>query len=211
MPPEAVPGTLTEHWWQENLANLDARLRVTNLASARLVFLGDSITMGWDPAIWGQYYAPRAALNMGVGGDATQGLLYRLPREWGALRPQLVVLLIGTNNAPTGRHEEIALGIAEAVRFINARSPTTKVLLVGILPRRPADWINDVSGRINALIARCADGERVFYANVGPQLVDAGGALAEAYSPDGLHLNSAGYTVLAAALEPRIRLLLGGR
>ncbi len=46
-----------------------------------LVFVGDSITDGWrggGKAIWQKDFAPLKALNLGIGGDRTEHVLWRL-------------------------------------------------------------------------------------------------------------------------------------
>ena len=44
-----------------------------------LLFIGDSITQGWnDNAVWKKYYGERKAMNAGIGGDRTQHVLWRL-------------------------------------------------------------------------------------------------------------------------------------
>jgi beta-glucosidase len=62
---------------------------------------------------------------------------------------------------------------------------------------------------VNALIARCADGDTVFYADPGPALLDSKGDLSAALSFDSLHLTPEGYAVLAAAMEPTIKAIMG--
>ncbi len=79
------------------------------------------------------------------------------------MRPRLVVLLIGTNNIAAGAApENVALGAAEIVRWIHARSAGTRVLIVGILPRggTAAEPLRALATRTNQLVARCADGGR---------------------------------------------------
>lgn len=49
-------------------------------ASAEVVFLGDSITQGWESEgkeVWARRFAPRKALNLGISGDRTQHVLWR--------------------------------------------------------------------------------------------------------------------------------------
>lgn len=69
---------------------------------AQLVFLGDSITQGWDragKAVWEKYWAPLKVANLGISGDRTEHVLWRLAHgNFDGLRPKLVVLLIGTSN-----------------------------------------------------------------------------------------------------------------
>ncbi len=213
MPYAALPAVLDYPAWAPFVAALDAKLPTLQRETRRLVFIGDSITAGWDPAVFSQYYGTRAPLLLGIIGDATPGLLKRLPDEWGPLRPRLVVLLIGTNNTQwmPGTPADVALGIAEVVRLIHARSSGTRILILGILPRgaTPAEPLRAVNAAVNALIAKCADGDTVFYADPGPALLDAAGNLTPEMSFDTLHLTARGYATLAAAIEPQIRAIMG--
>ncbi|HVY70641.1 MAG TPA: hypothetical protein VHH73_11985, partial [Verrucomicrobiae bacterium] len=47
-----------------------------------LAFVGDSITQGWEgngaKDVWQKYYGSRKAINLGIGGDRTQHVLWRL-------------------------------------------------------------------------------------------------------------------------------------
>ena len=46
-----------------------------NAGRARVVFIGDSITQGWEGSgkeVWAKYYARRHALNLGIGSDLCQ-------------------------------------------------------------------------------------------------------------------------------------------
>jgi beta-glucosidase len=212
-PAEVVPAPVPGPWWQPRVQELDRSLAATDLSRIRLLFLGDSITQGWYPLIFQQFYGGRNALNMGVGTDTTQGLLWRLNRSplGAALKPELVVLLIGTNNAHNPAAGDVALGVAENIRLIRRRSPGSRILLVGLLPRGATaqDPFRASIARINALIARCADNQHIFYAEPGSMMVDAVGNLSDQVAFDRLHPTMVGYAILSAALEPQIRALLG--
>ncbi len=209
MPAEAQPGMQDLAFWHDAVTTLDAKLPTLQLPTRRLVFLGDSITAGWDAGIFGQFYGARAPLLLGIGGDATQGVLARLPGEWGPMRPRLVVLLIGTNNLPYGTPDNIALGVAEIVRWIHRHSSDTRVLIVGILPRgAPTDAIRQELARVNQLTAQCADNRTTYFTDIGRMLVDANGTLSKEVSFDALHLTPVGYAIMATALEPDIRRIM---
>jgi lysophospholipase L1-like esterase len=214
LPREAQPDFINEPNWRARVAQLDHEMANADLSRVRLLFLGDSITQGWSPQMFQQFYGHRAALNLGVSGDSTQGLLWRLAHSalGQSLRPRLVVLLIGTNNLWPGVHpENVALGIALAVRTIRQRSPDSRILLVGILPRgaEPTDPLRPIEAEVNELIAHCADGAHVFYADVSRLMVDAQGRLSDQVSFDFVHPTWVGYGILAAGLEPYIRQALG--
>lgn len=182
-----------------------------------LVFIGDSITQGWEGPggpIWNQYYQPRKALNLGYSGDRIEHALWRL--ENGELHgppPKLVVILIGTNN--TGFRLDppasIAAGIERMVSKIGASWPSTKVLILGILPRgvEAADPRRINNAKTNKLLAQSADGRLVFFLDIGDRFVGSDGKISQEVMPDFLHLGSNGYQIWAEAMEPTLRQLLG--
>ncbi len=199
-------------YWRMRVKQLDAVIGAAGAHRINLLFLGDSLVEGWAPVVFDMFYGHRSTLNLGIGGDTTQGLLWRLDRiPLAAMQPRLVVLLIGTNNLRPGKPpEEIARGIGEVVRQITLRTPKSQVLLVGLLPRRtdPSDWSREQQQRVNQLIAACANGGQVSYTDPGAMLVDARGRMADQISLDHLHPSWIGYGILSAALEPEIRRLL---
>lgn len=88
--------------------------------SVRYVALGDSVTLGWlehgvldmdaaYPALFRRRLAalyPHASvnvLNMGLGGDSTEGILGRLTRDCLRHDPHLVTVCVGLNDARQGR------------------------------------------------------------------------------------------------------------
>jgi beta-glucosidase len=107
---------------------------------ADLVFLGDSITEGWEEAgkgVWDRSYGTRHALNLGVSGDRTQHVLWRIDHgQLDGLKPKLLVLMIGTNNAngEDNTSTEIAQGIEAIVGRIRKKLPETKILFLAIFP-----------------------------------------------------------------------------
>ena len=212
LPREAQAEAMEFPGWRGRVAEIDQYLARIDRSQAELVFLGDSLTQSWEPTMYAQFFGHRRAVNLGVFGDFTQGMLYRLRAgQWGNLRPKLVVLLIGTNNSAAGsRPEDTALGVAEVIRFIHGQSPRTRILLVGTLPRGADrnDPVRAVNARLNALIARCADGRSTVYIEPGPLLVMPDGQLTEHVAFDRLHLTMVGYAILGAAIAPQINRML---
>ena len=213
-PIEAVAAANPDPGWQKRVGELDGAMARADLGRIRMLFLGDSLTEAWVPVVFDHFYGHRAPLNLGVRGDTTQGLLSRLPRlPLGAsLRPQLVVLLIGTNDLwPGVNPANVAIGIGTVVHEIRRRAPQSHILLVGLLPRgaEPDDPLRRVRLAVNALLAGCADGA-VTFADPGAMLLDGEGRLSKDYAFDTLHLTWLGYAVLGAGLEPYIRQAFGG-
>ena len=173
------------------------------------VFLGDSLTQKWDRSAWERYLAPLGSLNAGVNGDRTEHLFWRI--EHGNLdrqQPEVVVLLIGTNDIGRDRSADIiAEGVREILTVLRSRLPTTRILLLGVLPRSesPGSARRHQVSEVNRLIQTCDDRKHVFYADVGDALLDPTGQLTRAISPDGVHLSKHGYDLLTARLEVELK------
>ncbi len=175
-----------------------------------VVFLGDSITQGWNDtgkAIWDKNYAPLGAVNYGVGGDTTRQVLWRIQNgEVDNIKPKLVVLKIGTNNLyndyNAGSDEEIAAGIGAIVGLLRQKLPDTKILLLGLLPRENT-YFTGRTMHINKLIEPLADGKTIRFLDMTKQFqTEPGKVKTELYNRDQLHLTEKGYEVWAATMKP---------
>lgn len=219
-----LPVPRTDAAWIARHESFNARaVQGAKKGDIGIIFLGDSITHGWEGAgreVWERFYAPRRAVNFGISGDRTQHVLWRLqhgnldglaqPAEGEA--PRLVVLMIGTNNSNGADHtaEEIAAGIGAVVGEIRERLPRTKVLLLAIFPRgeKPSAQ-RDKNARASELASRLADGKMVHFLDIGAAFTETDGTISGEIMPDYLHLSPKGYQRWAEAMEPTIRELLG--
>ena len=64
--------------WMKRHESFNQRVAKGNVD---LIFIGDSITHAWESsgkAVWAKHYAKRNAVNLGIGGDRTQHVLWRL-------------------------------------------------------------------------------------------------------------------------------------
>jgi lysophospholipase L1-like esterase len=106
-----------------------------------LVFIGDSITQGWEGAgkeAWKKHYGNRKAMNLGIGGDRTQHVLWRLENgNIEGIKPKLAVVMIGTNNSNGNDYtaDQISDGIKAIVGKLRDKLPETKILLLAVFPR----------------------------------------------------------------------------
>ena len=127
-------------------------------------------------------------------------------------RPKAVVLLIGTNDLAYARSPELtADGIRANLEMLRQRFPEARILLLGLLPREesPSAPLRLEVAQVNQLIRDRADGEHIFYAEIGEVLLDRDGLLPAAISPDQLHFTELGYALLAARLVLELDRLLG--
>lgn len=181
-----------------------------------LLFLGDSITQGWEgkdaAPVWDKYFGKRKAMNAGIGGDRTQHVLWRLDNGTiKGLTPKLAVLMIGTNNSGVNTSEEIAAGITAIVNKLRKELPETKVLVLGIFPRGADknDQKRKVNEGANAIVSKLADDKNVFYLDIGPKFLEADGTLSREVMPDLLHLSGKGYEIWGSSIDAKVAELMG--
>jgi beta-glucosidase len=182
----------------------------------KLVFIGDSITHGWEDGgkrVWEQHFAKYDAVDLGFSGDRTENVLWRLQHgELDGIKPKAVVMMIGTNN--TGDRQEdprtTAAGIKRLVDEIRGRLPDTKILMLAVFPRdeQPTSRLRQLNDRVNGLISGYADGRQVFFLNINESLANPDGTLSRDVMPDLLHLSEKGYGLWAKSIEPTLQKLL---
>jgi lysophospholipase L1-like esterase len=178
-----------------------------------LLFLGDSITAGWNgqKEIWEQHFSKYKPANFGIGGDRTQHVLWRI--ENGELeppmKPKAIVLMIGTNNSASDPAEKIAAGIEKIVT--TARQKTgAKVLLLGVFPRgeteEKAAKQRRVIKQVNERIRKLDDGgKNVRFLDIGDKFMNADGTISKEIMRDYLHLTEKGYQIWAEALDAPLK------
>ena len=103
-----------------------------------VIFLGDSITHGWEgQKAWQEHYGSFKPVNLGIGGDQTGHVLWRITEghELDDLKPKAAVIMIGTNNIGGHTAQQIAGGIKAIVEELKHQKPNIKVLVLGVFPR----------------------------------------------------------------------------
>jgi platelet-activating factor acetylhydrolase IB subunit beta/gamma len=167
-------------------------------SSGDVVFLGDSLVSNWPSKLLSNVAPGRSVLNWGVPGDRTQQVLWRLQQlESAQLRPQIVVLLIGTNNL-SARDDScaIAQGIKAILQRIHVIWGTLPVLLVNIPPRG-----EELNFRVDDRHEITAEIRMSMQNNV--TLLDWEGDLIRApsaFRPDRTHFTYQGYEILTPLL-----------
>jgi len=191
----------------------ETQLNSPERKSARLVFLGDSIANGWvGSEAFRNRFAPLSPMSLGIGGDQTQHLLWRI--EDGALaglEPRLTVLLIGVNNLGNGfSPEETAAGIRAVVRAARQRLPKTPILLLSILPAgaTPSDSLREKILATNPFLAGLAEPGSVTLVDLATVPLEADGTISPETMADFLHPTAKGYERLTDALAPFVERLV---
>jgi lysophospholipase L1-like esterase len=192
----------------------EAFLERAKKGKVEVLFLGDSITQGWESkeglSDWKSISSLYKTANFGIGSDRTQHVLWRITegKELEGIKPEVIVLMIGTNNMGDNSAEEIADGVTAIVKELNKQLPKARVLLFGIFPRsaKATDPVRDKIKECNKRIAKLDDGKlvrdgmQVRYLDIGEKFLDKDGNLPKEIMPDYLHLSKKGYQIWKEAV-----------
>ncbi len=176
----------------------------------RVVFLGDSIT---DFCDLGAYYPGLNAVNSGISGDTTAGILERMDSSVYAYEPQVVVLLAGINDLLSGVDEATVIqNLLTIVADIHGHLPACRVIVQSVYPVHP--WYGGEAAErirtVNRAMAASAGEQDYRYVDVYTALKAAeGDSLDERYSDDGLHPNEAGYLAVQPVLTEALKDVIG--
>lgn len=193
-----------------------------------LVFFGDSITQNWTGpnerlAVEGgnraidRYFGMYTTIGMGISGDRTEHLLFRLENgSFEGIEPKAVVLMIGVNNLLGGDDspKEIASGITLLVNKMLKKLPKTTIILHGAFPTSAkAEDANRLAvDRIHELISPLDRNERVKYVDLRSKFILPDGSLnSKYYRGDWIHLKGPAYDVWAESIKPLVDKLITGK
>ena len=197
----------------------EQKLAIVQKGDIDLVFVGDSITHGWEGKgkdVWAKYYGNRKAVNLGYGADRTEHVIWRLTNgEMDGISPKLVVLMIGTNNVGhrSSTPAQTVEGIRKILDIMKEKAPKAKILLLSVFPRsaNPQDEMRVKVNEINAGLPALADGERVIYVDFGKKFLAEDGTLPVEMMRDRLHPGAAGYEIWAQEIEPFVVKYVDGK
>jgi lysophospholipase L1-like esterase len=190
----------------------------------RVVFMGDSITDGWDSPNNGGFFPGKPYINRGISGQTTPQMLIRFRRDVIDLNPRVVVILAGTNDlagntGPTtiDAIKDNLISMAELARVKDIRVVFSSLLPVSDYEirddkqiiqtvRRPPEQIK----ALNQWMREYAQRNNLIYLDYFSAMVDDKGFLKDELSNDGLHPNVKGYEVMNPLAEAAIAQALKG-
>jgi len=208
-----VPVARTNAGW---IARHESMNRLARAGNIDLIYVGDSIVEHYEhqgKEVWEHYYTPRHALNLGIGGDRTQHVLWRLQHgNIDAIHPKLAIVMIGQNNGGHNTGEEIGAGVVEIIHTLRTRLPDTKILLLGIFQRRAKPTPERaVLAKANEISSRLADNRTVFYMDINSLFVRPDETISRDLMPDYEHPSPQGHKIWAEAIESKVAELMGDK
>lgn len=201
-----------------NLAHFheaDLKLGPPPAGQARVVFMGDSITEGWNLS---RYFPGKPYINRGISGQTSPQMLIRFRQDVIDLKPRVVVILAGTNdiaeNTGPMTLQETEGNLASMAQL--ARSNHIRVVLCSVLPSIGFWWhrgLPDPAATIAALnrwIEGYAAKQGYAYVDYYSAMKDTAGGLPRKLSPDGVHPSPAGYAIMAPLAKAGIEKAIKG-
>eukprot|EP00752_Nemacystus_decipiens_P005408 g4903.t1 len=225
------PGWTTYHESLKTTAEEDG-------ANARVLLLGDSITEelletsvgvsrpNWGSIeVWMEYYAYLGGINLGVAGDMTQHLLWRVQNGElpDVLQPEAIMVAIGTNNLSAGMSaEDTVTGVRALVKYLRQERPDALVVVMALFPRAdplssnvPYPWplIDEVNELLEPMVRLRFGTEKVRFLDCNDRFLAQDGEQQVLDSamilPDNLHLTKEGLDAWADCAEATIHSGLG--
>lgn len=210
----------------DRYAAANAELAPPMRGGHRVVFFGDSIIDNWSNPESGGFFPGKPFVNRGIGGQTTAQMLLRFRQDVIALRPEVVVILAGTNdiagNAGPSTHDAIEGNLRSMAEL--ARANDIEVVLGSLLPvcdcARWGDGTTRVQTRerppqqileLNRWIAGFARDNGHGLVDYHAAMTDGAGMLRSELTDDGLHPNAKGYAVMAPLSEKAVAAALEKR
>lgn len=150
------------------------------------------------------------AVNIGIGGDKTQNVLWRLDHGGvEGLQPKAIVLMIGNNNmffTPETGIEAAAIGIQMCVKNLREKFPEADIIVAKILPAHsPGNRFYEDIEKTNAALdpLRIESDSKLSVLDLWKDFTNDDGTIRKGlFAPDGIHLSPEAYAAYAAKLSP---------
>ncbi|MEJ2585642.1 MAG: SGNH/GDSL hydrolase family protein [Robiginitalea sp.] len=212
-------GTVTGH--SQDWANLqeyqaaNAALPAPDPKEDRIVFMGNSITIGWLHAL-PEFFKGKSYINRGIGGQTTPQMLLRFRQDVIDLKPRAVLILAGTNdiagNTGPMTLEQILDNLKSMAELALANG--IEPVLCSVLPAEDYSWRPGLRPdvkipRLNRMIAAYAGEQDLVYLDYFSAMANEQNGLDPALAKDGVHPTRKGYELMAPLAEEAIRQALG--
>jgi len=228
---------------QEKFINVIDQYKKDHGTDIDILLAGDSITWQWTDIsapysqypqkfneAWTSHFGQRTAFNLGVGGDKTQGLLWRLDHGGTVgsaapgLKPRLVIMAIGHNDmyfTPQTGAKNAAMGILWCVKNVREKFPDAHVIVSKIFPTKKPDtpFYKDakaINAELDSLVAAENDPKIHVLPDMWADMTNPDGTLNDTFfraneaSGAKVHLSPDGYQLWAEKLKPLVDQILGG-
>lgn len=168
-----------------------------------VVFMGNSITDGWDDH-HKEFFTDNNFACRGISGQVSGQMLCRFYADVINLKPKAVVILAGVNDVAGNQGPMDPIHIVENVFSMAelAKQHGIRPLIASCLPTDTIPWnpaiVNTATHvvNLNTMLQDYAEANGITYVDYYSALTTPEGALNPAYTNDRLHPNRAGYDLM---------------
>lgn len=191
--------------WEPEIAAYEAADRANPPAKRGVLFIGSSTIRLWKTLATD--FPRQRVINRGFGGSEIVDATHFAERIIFPYEPKQIFLRSGGNDIHNGRlPEEVAADFEQFVQTVHSRLPKTEIVYIAVNPA-PVRWgENDKCQALNSLIReRAVHLPRVSFVDAYDVTLGTDGqARPELFVDDRLHLNAAGYELLAERVRPYV-------
>ncbi len=176
----------------------------------RVVFMGNSITIGWlktQP----EFFEGKPYINRGISGQTTSQMLLRFRQDVVELKPRVVVILAGTNDIAGNTGPMTLEQIMDNLKSMSeiAKANGIAVVLSSVLPAEDYPWRpglkpNEKIPALNKMIMEYCENSNVAHLDYFSTMANSKNGLDEDLAHDGVHPTKKGYQVMAPMAEAAI-------
>lgn len=188
----------------------NAKIGLANANEDRVVFMGNSITIGWLHTV-PEFFNNKPYINRGISGQTTPQMLLRFRQDVIALQPKVVVILAGTNDIAGNTGPSTLEMIADNIKSMSelAVAHGIKVVISSVLPAYDYPWKPGLEPSqkivaLNKMLKEFAAQNGHVYLDYFSVMVDERNGLPKKYAHDEVHPTKLGYEVMAPLAEAAI-------
>lgn len=192
----------------------NAALETPTSNEDRVVFMGNSITIGWINSR-PEFFEGKPWINRGIGGQTTPQMLIRFRQDVIDLKPKVVVILAGTNDIAGNTGPSTLQMIVDNIKGMAemAHANGIKVILSSTLPAYDYPWKPGLEPapkimKLNEMMKAYCDEKGHVYLDYFSAMVDDRNGLPKKYASDEVHPTKEGYAVMEPLVEAAITTVL---
>jgi lysophospholipase L1-like esterase len=193
------------HFTSENTA-----LESPKPGENRVVFMGNSITIGWLNTM-PEFFEGKPYVNRGISGQTTPQMLLRFRQDVVKLKPRVVVILAGTNDIAGNTGPVTQDMIMDNLKSMAelARVNDIAVVLCSVLPAYDYPWRPGLNPKekipaLNTAIRAYATENDLVYLDYFSALANDKNGMDPELAADGVHPTKKGYEIMAPLAEAAI-------